>query len=341
MAFTNEQERELNEIVALTRELDQRSHECLGQLERIETTQNRALGREALGRAAAGSLIAFVHIPKTAGKTVITMLATAYRKDAIQDAGNYVRNPERTKKKLTKSSKLEARVLAGHVPYGAFRAHLPVEARYITFLREPVDRVISHYYRHLHRRRPIKVRSPRREQHRLETPGKVRPARHPRADSIEEAMVEMRMPELNNYATRFLCGRESVVGDLPEEALDDAKEALRSFAFVGIQERFDESLVLLQRMLGIGLVPYRPRHVSPNRPDMDELPAEQRALIAEHNELDAELYRFGLGLFEEAVAAAGDGLTVGVEALRASNSAADGNGVEVGRHNPRPGGGAQ
>ena len=38
----------------------------------------------------------------------------------------------------------------GHVPYGLFRRHLPEDTRYMTFLREPVDRVLSHYYRHIH-----------------------------------------------------------------------------------------------------------------------------------------------------------------------------------------------
>jgi hypothetical protein len=331
MAFAEQQGRELDELTELTRRLDQRTHECVGQLERIAIAQDRQLGRDE-----SGTPIAFVHIPKTAGKTVISLLATAYRRDAVKDAGNYVRNPERTGRKLSQSKKLEARVLAGHVPYGAFRAYLPDDARYITFLRDPVDRVISHYYRHLHRRRAQKVRSPRRQQHRLETPGKVRLERKPKADSLEQAMVEMRMPVLNNLATRFLCGRESINDEPSEEALDDAKEALRAFDFVGIQERFDESVVLLQRMLGIGLVPYRARHVSPNRPTLEEVPDEQRALIAEYNRLDAELYKFAVGLFEQRVAAAGGGLQVGVEELRARSSEAAGNGAMPGERTAKP-----
>jgi hypothetical protein len=317
MAFTTQNEQELAEVKAITGELDQRVQECLGQLERIRMAQSKALGR-----GEGGPLLAFVHIPKTAGKTVITMLAAAYSKEAVQDAGNYVRNPERTGRKLTMSSKLEARVLAGHVPYGVFREHLPADTRLMTFLREPVDRVLSHYYRHLHRRRPKKQRSPARERHRLETPGKVRTDRKAKADSIEEALVEMRLPELNNFATRFLCGYTTPSKELPASALDDAKGALCSFAFVGIQERFEESLVLLQRMLGLGRVPYEDRHVSTGdrRPAVDEIPEAQRALIEECNQLDAELYRFGLGLFEERVASAGNELEADVETLRARNA---------------------
>ena len=183
----------------------------------------------------------------------------------------------------------------------------------MTFLREPVDRVLSHYYRHVHRNK--QKMSLARRQRRLES-GKGRAGK---ADSIEEALVEMRLPQLSNLATRFLCGHPSspMAGDLPASALDDAKESLREFAFVGIQERFEESIVLLQRMLGLGSIPYRDRHVSSDRPAVDEIPDAERALIEEHNQLDAELYRFGLGLFEDAVAAADDGFTAAVEKLRA------------------------
>jgi hypothetical protein len=317
MDFTAQHEQGLAEIKAIAGKLDQRVDECLGELGRIREAQG-----DGRGRRGHEPILAFVHIPKTAGKTVLTMLAAAYSKEGVQDAGNYGRNPARVGRKLTMPSKLRARVLAGHVPYGVFREHLSSDTRYMTFLREPVDRVLSHYYRHLHRWRPKVQRSPRREQHRLETPGKVRPDRKPKADSIEEALVEMRMPELNNFATRFLCGYTAPSEELPATALDNAKENLTRFAFVGIQERFEESLALLQRTLGLGQVPYTNRHVSSGnrRPTVEETSEDQRALIEECNELDAELYRFGLGLFEERVASAGNELEADVEALRARNS---------------------
>ena len=319
MAFTAQHGEELAAIAALTRQLDERTSQCLDELGRIREAQG-----DGQGRRGHEPILAFVHIPKTAGKTVITMLAAAYSKEGVQDAGNYGRNPERVGRKLTMPSKLQARVLAGHVPYGAFREHLSSDTRYMTFLRDPVDRVLSHYYRHLHRWRPKVQRSPRREQHRRETPGKVRPDRKPKADSIEEALVEMRMPELNNFATRFLCGYTAPSEELPATALDDAKENLRSFAFVGIQERFEESLALLQRTLGLGQVPYTDRHVSSGhrRPTVEEIPEDQRALIEECNRLDAELYEFALGAFEERVASEGDSLAVDVERLRAQNATA-------------------
>jgi hypothetical protein len=96
--------------------------------------------------------------------------------------------------------------------------------------------------------------------------------------------------------------------------------------FVGVQERFEESIILLQRTLGLELVPYLNRHVSADRPSVDDISDQQRALIQEHNQLDAELYRFGLELFEDAVAASGPGFAHDVEELRALSTEAN---VEV------------
>jgi hypothetical protein len=266
-------------------------------------------------------LLAFVHIPKTAGGTATTMFARAYSRSGIRDGGNYLRSPERAVNAVANPRKHEARVIAGHVPYGVYREHLPPDSRYMTFLREPVDRVLSHYYRHMHR--PDLSLADRRKADRVRA----------LAGSLEEAMVELRFPQVNNLATRFLCGDPSPLGELPATALDDAKASLREFAFVGIQERFEESIVLLQRALGLELTPYLNRHVSAEggRPTVEEISAEQRALIIECNRLDVELYDFGLQLFEEAVAAADDAFADDVETLRAMSADANAEAIETAR----------
>lgn len=188
--------------------------------------------------------------------------------------------------------------MVGHVPYGFFQEHLRGRALYLTFLREPVDRVLSLYYGHIHRRP-----DPSAQQAPVVT------------DSIEEAL-EMRLPELNDLATRFLCGHPSPLGDLPRGALEAAKANLRDFAFVGIQERFNESAALLQRTFRLGSVPYESRHINPDRPTVEQICDAQRSLIAESNQLDAELYEFAKDLFDKAVATADDGLSTDAEALR-------------------------
>jgi sulfotransferase famil protein len=334
--FTKRNERELSEIKELASGLLKGIPEALEQLGRINELQQQRLAKRARGPASAGvdgngaqPLIGFVHIPKTAGGTVTTMFSRAYSRAGVHAAGNYMTGPEQTARKVTKNPggwerwhQQGGRVSVGHVPYRVFREHLPVDALYMTFLREPVDRVLSHYYRHIHA--PDLSRSDR---------GRARERLRERAGSLEEALVDMRLPQISNLATRFLCGHPTRDGELAASALDSAKANLRNFAFVGIQERFDESLVVLQRMLGLDLVPYFNRHVSieGGRPAVDEIPDEQRALIEEHNQLDLELYSYGLSLFEDAFARAEEAFAADAKTLRASSEAANAEELQTAR----------
>jgi hypothetical protein len=301
--FTRRHEQELAEIKALTHELDQHVQTGLERMKQIREAQDRLL----LGASRSEPLLAFVHIPKTAGATVTSMLAAAYSKPEVHKAGNYMRGPAKTAQKVAGWHRKGGRVSIGHVPYVVFRDRLPRDTRYMTFLREPVDRVLSHYYRHIRRDPRHAGRAPK-------------PGARPKADSLEQALVEMRLPQLNNFATRFLSAAPDALR-LSASALEEAKANLHGFAFVGIQERFEESIVLLQRVLGLGSVPYVDRHVGSDRPAVEEIADEQRALILECNRLDAELYSFAVGLFDEAVAAADDGFAAAVEALRSRDAA--------------------
>jgi hypothetical protein len=250
--------------------------------------------------------VAFVHIPKTAGGTTISMLNNAYGRARVRNVGNYLRGDENTVTKISRavSRNHDARVLVGHVPIGVFKQHVPDDTLYVTLLREPVDRVLSHYYRHMG--------SPRRE-------GSDKPPQQ----SLEE-VLELRLPQVSNLQTRFLCDDPDLPPDMPPEALDQAKANLDRLVFVGLQERFNESLVLLERTLGIGtLVPYvRNRHVGGQRPSADDLEPAQRALVVEANAFDIELYEYGRALFEKAVENAGEQFDADVETLRTKSASA-------------------
>jgi Galactose-3-O-sulfotransferase len=293
-------EAQLGEIQSLTRELAETTRISLGRV------------RDARGELPPQtSLVAFVHIPKTGGGTVIQMFSQAYSRSKVtlHDAGNYLAGPDKAARKLSRREggwlqweRQGGRVTAGHVPYALFRQYLPQGTRYMTFLREPVDRVVSHYHQHL---QPLGDTTPRA------TSGKKRSAA-----SIVEAL-EASDPRTCNLATRLLCGHPARTAQLSDGALEDAKANLRGFAFVGLQERFEESMVLLQRMLGLDLTPYVNRHVTVGRPLVEDLSDEERRLIREHNELDSELYEFAQELFDEAVASAGDRFAAEAERLRA------------------------
>ena len=235
-----------------------------------------------------------MHVPKTAGATLSSMLRRAYGDHGVVGAGNYLREPELTRRRASRARLrgdwAGTPVVVGHVPYGVFRRYLPSDTRYITILRDPLERVLSHYHRHLAAR--------------SRTPG-----------SLDDAL-KAQMPEITNLATRMLCDRYTSER-LASSALEEAKSNLTQFAFAGIQERFDESVVLLQQLLGLGQVPFINQHVSVERPASADLSARQRALVESANELDLELYGFAAALFDEALdAAAGDEFSEQLDRVR-------------------------
>ena len=143
------------------------------------------------------------------------------------------------------------------------------------------------------------------------------------ADSLEEAIAEMRLPTLCNLATRLLCSDPSPMGELRPNALDEAKANLRQFAFVGITERSDESIALLQRVLGLDLVPYGGhRRVSWQASRRRGATRRATGLVEEADRLNSELYVLAKQLFEDAAEAAGEQLAADVEELGMLNEAA-------------------
>jgi hypothetical protein len=85
-----------------------------------------------------------------------------------------------------------------------------------------------------------------------------------------------------------------------------AKEHLRdNIAVVGLTERFEETLLLLQQAFNWPNVWYRPRNVTRNRPQQDELSDDTLQAIAELNRWDMALYEYAQTLFAKRIAAQG------------------------------------
>src|SRR5690625_7753957 len=82
-------------------------------------------------------MLIFVHIPKTAGGSLISIISSQYNSHEIFRMGF----PEvNTATRLNNNIKC----VLGHTFYGQHEELGP--HIYITMLRDPIDRVISHYY---------------------------------------------------------------------------------------------------------------------------------------------------------------------------------------------------
>jgi hypothetical protein len=256
-------------------------------------------GRARLGPRT-GPLTVFIHIPKTAGTTFGNILRANFPPGAVGNLGNVFKgrggvDPAKLKRVHASGPMLTRKLsaLAGHYPFGV-RSSLPDDTRYITFLRNPVERTLSHYYSLLEVRR----RDPL-----------------PEGSTLEQILADGDYMH-DNLQTRMLSDHPAPFGDATEEMLEQAKANLENaFLAFGLVERFDESLVLFQRRLGLQSVLYVRQRVT-NRPHEAEVPDELIRAAERYNEYDLELYRVAAELFERTVEEQGVEYAIDLAALR-------------------------
>lgn len=222
----------------------------------------------------AGDPLLLVHLPKTAGTTLAQLMRYHYRDGAFKGAGNVLSRFDEAEPRLrTIARKPRFRAAAGHVSFGLAQRVLP-DATYVTILREPVARTLSQYY--------FLTESGNGQ-------GLVPPwlDEDVRGIGIGEAFERGYL--LDDLQTRMLCGLVSPYDELPDDALERARENIRDrFAYVGTTERFDELLAVLNLALGWPTTAYERARENTRRPTA--VPDELLELAAERNTLDAELH---------------------------------------------------
>lgn len=234
----------------------------------------------------------FLHLPRTAGTTLNAIIRDNFAPHeifSVYSAEEYHRHRE------IRPEALEGvRVIQGHLFLETYRPPriYSRDVSVFTFLRDPVERLVSEY---------IFLKS--------------WPQNHMYAYLNENNIgfgdyVESMEPRLvyrgKNFMTRFFSGEDFDVQSYPEQALRAAMHNLEHvFDFVGIQERFDESLLLLAEHLGLRSLCHEKRNVlapeSRMTPDADAL-----ALARERNAADLVLYRFACDLFDRRVRERGE-----------------------------------
>ncbi|MGA9722776.1 MAG: sulfotransferase family 2 domain-containing protein [Candidatus Binatus sp.] len=230
--------------------------------------------------------IIFVHIPKTGGMTFAPIITRNFPSESvIQIDGINVSLASCGEQlsRLPDKSRAEIQCIHGHVPLGLHR-WLSQPAAYITLLRNPVDRLVSAYYYSL--RRPEWGFHERIVKQHL---------------SLHEFAASEASAELHNAQTRMLSGSDEPVSTV--DTLDTAKANLRQrFAFVGLTERFDESVWLCRKLLGLSGGFYLKKNINRRRVPLNQIPSRTVALIEEKNSLDLELYDVARRDFDRLVA---------------------------------------
>lgn len=240
------------------------------------------------GRSAGGHrALIFVHIPKCAGRTLAAILersVPAERRYEVDPDAIAASRAELAA--LPASRRANIDLLYGHLSYG-WHELLPRPAAYLTLVRDPVERVVSHY--NYVRFRPG-------------TPHYLRAEVQRRRMGLKEYVESGVCHEVNNGQVRLLAGVEDIVqepygpsrlpyGTNDPGLLDRAlRNVERHFVVVGLQDQFDATLLLIRSKLGLGRIWYRSRNVGRTRyrkirPTNDEVEA-----IRAYNRLDLALY---------------------------------------------------
>ncbi len=225
----------------------------------------------------------FLHIPKAAGTTLKYVFAKNFGKHAIVRLYVDPSVREQVLKQRIAASPAPVKLIEGHFPFGIDQL-LPEGERlsYLSFVRHPVSRLHSFYHY-------IRT-TPEHYYHRTLVEQNL---------SFEQFLGDPESPEVFSQQTRLFAGCRTAPQEVSEHDLELARNNIRNrFLFVGLQEKFDESLVLLKLILGLNKINYVSlnRNVSkPRRP----LSKEAEALIRQTNRYDLALYEFIEELFAE------------------------------------------
>jgi len=221
----------------------------------------------------------FLHVPKTGGTTLRTLLDAEYAGGVLR---MYYRKHGHTLQDVVADlRKMEApqwdryRLVMGHFGWG-LHYEVPRPVRYFTLARNPIDLLMSQY---LHSRR-------------------VADAVHHDvaiAHSLTECLRRELVPRWINPLVWHLSDARwqlemGVRADEPcnEQTLEEATRNVDEFAVIGLTERFDESVAAMRVLLGWGRHPYTTSNVG-------ERPAwrreqDARREVSSRLELDIELY---------------------------------------------------
>jgi hypothetical protein len=207
-------------------------------------------------------LTGFVHINKTGGTTIKFILrnSTWFRHCDLQTLCHNAVADRRDIDFAQKIFFFGFNSIAGH-SLQPWVDDLPAELTYFTMLRDPLQRCLSHY-QHVKRAR----------------------MKSGRDITFEEFMCN------ENYTDRQV---RHIAGTAD---IEKAKQLLKNrFFFVGLMERFDESMLILEKLFPYPLrLHYQPRHVAKDNTAKQEVldnPAS-RELLHRGNQLDIELYSF-------------------------------------------------
>ena len=247
----------------------------------------------------------FFHLPRTAGTTLNAILRDNFAPEEVLTV--YRREEYAACRELEVERLNRLRLIQGHLmPQSLYPPTLYGRPwRIFTFLREPVSRLVSEYRF---------LRSwPRNHLYAYLNENNISFERYLTGTEHQLCLRG------SNFMTHALAGKFRNIDDA--EALERAKDRLENACCCfGIQERFDESLLLLAKALGLTNLFYERRNALRQEAPLPPVTESERELAAERNQADAALYAFAVDLLERRIAAEGPAFAQRLEAFRHVNA---------------------
>jgi len=224
--------------------------------------------------------IIFLHIPKTAGTTLRNFICAQYAAEKILPIYPDKRFMDlESFRQLSAEKKDTADLFIGHFSYG-FHNNLSGNRpyKYATILREPLARSLS-LYNHMRHRHFAGIDI-----------------------TLSEILASKQGRQFQNSQVRHIAGRGNK--NILERAIKNIEQ---DFSFIGITERFNESLLLASHQLGWRLRPYKSQNITSmmwEKNFADELfnDVDSMQVLRNLNAEDMELYKLADLLFKQQLA---------------------------------------
>jgi hypothetical protein len=217
--------------------------------------------------------VVFLHIPKTAGTTLKTVMQRNYASYEISDLYDQQVDTHALKQRLSDE---ETKLICGHFDYQ--KAFQKPSVYTFTFLRNPVDRVISNYLHIVYSDSPI---------HKKWMQG------------VQHFPDFLNLPQGANWQSRLLAGYKHNKPPAENTLFAEARETLHRLQFVGLKEEFKHSLYCLCIDLDWVKIWFNHENTLPDRTEFDELKASFSSAIEDANQVDVKIYEVGKEIFEE------------------------------------------
>jgi hypothetical protein len=221
--------------------------------------------------------VLFEHVPKCGGTTILGYLISQYEMDTIFNIDGS--NPSKSIDyfmSLPERERYSFHLIQGHGAHRLLRYADP-ETKRATILRDPVDRIISHYY--------YVLRNP---SHYLYSDVTTKGM-----SLLDYATSNLSSELCNDYVCRFLQISAKEAEGNPDETVFRAFDTLqKDFDVIGTVDNLNSAMQSLAR-IALFRTKFKDGklNATADRPKLSEIDPETRLAIAEVNHLDVRLYK--------------------------------------------------